>query len=334
MAKKSKSAAKRPSRAASPVKRAKAKKAKTPPVQTKAKPKGKPKPALPVIGFLIAADPSAWSDYIAAFQNQLAQLGWYTSGGNRNVALDLQPPNGAAGDITLLSIYANAFVNNNVDVIVTSGTEASTICKNATASMKKPIPVVFASAGDPVHSGLVQQGGNVTGCWNRQFDDAVMRTRLETLKKKLKPTKVGIIGNNSVLPVNEAIDFAWDYLTQAGILVAAKQLGYFVKQDLATDPDIAAKLQTLKDDGVDVLLVISDPLLTTKMTNIVAAAKKMKMKTMHEYREAHSHHNGDQTYGPSFTALFEKAAGMVDQILRHIPVSSIPVHTPNVATYP
>jgi ABC-type uncharacterized transport system substrate-binding protein len=221
-----------------------------------------------------------------------------------------------------------------VDVIVTSGTEASVICKNATVSMKKPIPVVFASAGDPVHSGLVQQGGNVTGCWNRQFDDTVMTKRLETMKKKLKPTKVGIIGNNSVLPVNEAIDLAWDKLTQAGTLVAAKQLGYFMKQDLDTDADITAKLQTLKDDGVDVLLVISDPLLTTKMTKIVTAAKKLKMKTMHEYREAHSHHNGDQTYGPSFTDLFEKAAGMVDQILRHIPVSSIPLHTPNVATYP
>jgi len=332
MAKKSKRAAKRPSKAA--IMKVKVKKAKTPLSQKKGKSKGKSKSALPVVGFLIAADKSDWDDYIAAFKDKLTQLGWPSSGANAKVTLDLQPPNGAAGDVTLLSIYANAFVNNNVDVIVTSGTEASVICKNATASMSKPIPVVFASAGDPVGSGLVQQGGNVTGCFNRQTDEKVMATRIDTMLKKLKPTKVGIIGNNSVVPVNVAIDFAWDYLSKAGSLVAAKQLGYFTKQDLDTDADIAAKLQILKDDGVDVLLVISDPLLTTKTSNIVSAAKTLKMKTMHEYREANTHHNGHQTYGPSFTALFEKAAGMVDQILSHVPVSSIPVHTPNVATYP
>lgn len=330
MAKKSKKAVKLPSKPAKSIK-AKIKTAKTPLVKTKSKSKGKSKDALPVVGFLIAAKKSDWSAYIDAFEKKLTQLGWPSSGANAKVTIDYQPPKGAAGDITSLSISANQFVNNDVAVIVTSGTEATGICRNATKSLGKPIPVVFASAGDPDHSGLVQQGGNVTGCFNRQTDVGVMTTRIDKMLEKLTPTKVGIIGNNSVLPVNEAIDFAWDYLTQGGHLVAAKQLGYFMKQDL---DDIAAKLQTLKDDGVDVLLVISDPLLTSRMSDIVSEAKTLKMKTMHEYKEGNTIHKGHHTYGPCFTNLFKKAAGMADQILRKVPVSSIAVYTPPVATYP
>src|SRR5262249_37756331 len=55
------------------------------------------------------------------------------------------------------------FVRANVDVIVTNATPNVLAAKRATSA----IPIVFASAGDPVGNGLVtslsRPGGNITG---------------------------------------------------------------------------------------------------------------------------------------------------------------------------
>jgi ABC-type uncharacterized transport system substrate-binding protein len=63
----------------------------------------------------------------------------------------------ASGPISLAARPANAaeFVRLKVDVIVTSGTPQVLAAKQATSV----IPIVFATAGDPVANGL--GGGNV-----------------------------------------------------------------------------------------------------------------------------------------------------------------------------
>src|SRR5262249_56334177 len=76
---------------------------------------------------------------------------------------------------------AGEFVRLNVDVIVTSGTPPVLAAKKATAV----IPIVFASSGDPVRTGLVaslaRPGGNVTGLSIQQSDLA--GKRLEILRE-------------------------------------------------------------------------------------------------------------------------------------------------------
>src|SRR5262249_37278784 len=66
--------------------------------------------------------------------------------------------------------FAAEFVQRRVDVIVTAGTTPTMSVKKATST----IPIVFASAGDPVGTGLVaslaRPGGNVTGLSNMQTD--------------------------------------------------------------------------------------------------------------------------------------------------------------------
>jgi putative ABC transport system substrate-binding protein len=61
---------------------------------------------------------------------------------------------------------AAELVRLKVDVIVTSGTPIILAAKRATAT----VPIVFATAADPVGSGLVaslpRPGGNVTGFLN------------------------------------------------------------------------------------------------------------------------------------------------------------------------
>ena len=66
--------------------------------------------------------------------------------------------------------FAADLVRLKVDIILTGGTAAVIAVKHATST----IPIVFATAGDPVGTGLVTSlahpGGNVTGLSNQQTD--------------------------------------------------------------------------------------------------------------------------------------------------------------------
>ena len=122
---------------------------------------------LPTIGFLGASTPSAWSQWIAAFVQRLRELGWIEG---RTVAIEYR---WAEGRSERFAEIAAEFVRLKVDVIVTAGARSVLAAKQATSV----IPIVFASADDPVGSGLVaslaRPGGNVTGlsmqatdaCW-------------------------------------------------------------------------------------------------------------------------------------------------------------------------
>jgi hypothetical protein len=82
---------------------------------------------------------------IAAFVQRLRELGWIEG---RTVAIDNRRVDGRTERFAEI---AAEFVRLNVNVIVTSGTPAVMALQHATSV----IPIVFATAGDPVNSGLV-----------------------------------------------------------------------------------------------------------------------------------------------------------------------------------
>jgi hypothetical protein len=127
---------------------------------------------LPTIGFLGASTPSVESQRLSAFVQRLRELGWFQG---RNIAIE---DRWAEGRTERYAAIAAELVRLKVDVIVTAGTLPALAAKQATAV----IPVVFASAGDPVGTGLVaslaQPGGNVTGLTNQGSDTAAKRVEL------------------------------------------------------------------------------------------------------------------------------------------------------------
>jgi putative ABC transport system substrate-binding protein len=128
---------------------------------------------LPTIGFLGASTPSGMRGWIAAFLDRLHELGW-TAG--HNVTIEYR----WAERRTERSAEAIAeFVRLQVTIIVTAGTAAVLVAKQATSV----IPIVFAGAADPVGNALVaslaRPGGNVTGLSIQQSDTT--RKRLELL---------------------------------------------------------------------------------------------------------------------------------------------------------
>src|SRR6516164_3033793 len=112
---------------------------------------------LPTIGFLGQSTRSAGSEWVAAFAQRLRELGWIDS---RTIAIEYR---WSEGREERFAEVAAEFVRLKVDVIVTSGTLAVMAAKRATPV----IPIVFATAGDPVANHLVaslaRPGGNVTG---------------------------------------------------------------------------------------------------------------------------------------------------------------------------
>jgi hypothetical protein len=131
--------------------------------------------AMPIIGFLGSTTPSVGSQWVAAFVRRLRELGWIEG---RTVAIEVR---WAEGRSERFAEIAAEFVRLKVDVIVTHNTPTVLAAKQATSV----IPIVFATAGDPVGSGLVasltRPGGNVTGLSSQTSD--VAGKRLEFLRE-------------------------------------------------------------------------------------------------------------------------------------------------------
>src|SRR5262245_23413083 len=122
---------------------------------------------LPTIGVLGGAQ-SVWVPYNAAFTQRLRQLGWIEG---RSIAIEYRWSEGRPERIAEI---AADFVRQKVDIIVTTGTAVATVMQATTS-----IPIVFATATDPIGSGLVRSlarpGGNVTGLSLQATDTAGKR---------------------------------------------------------------------------------------------------------------------------------------------------------------
>src|SRR3989475_3939262 len=127
---------------------------------------------LPTIGLLGATTPAAQSQLTAAFVRRLRELGWIEG---RTVAIEYR---WAEGRSERFAQFAAEFVRLKVDVILTHNTPPVLAAKQATSI----IPIVFATAADPVGTGVVaslaRPGSNVTGLSSQTPDTAGKRIEL------------------------------------------------------------------------------------------------------------------------------------------------------------
>src|SRR5580704_16385798 len=223
----------------------------------------------PTIGFLGATTPTIWSSFLAAFIQRMRELGWI-DGYNLSIGYLW-----AEGREDRYNELAAELVRAKVDVIVTGGTSAILAVKRATSE----IPIVFATAGDPVGTGLVgslsHPGGNVTGLSNQQTDLA--GHRLELLRN-VAPTirRVAVLGNINTLNV---------LLEMAEVSASATKLGLEASRlEIKKADDITPGIEALKGK-VDALYVCTDPLITTHRTDINTMAISQKLPTIFPFRE-------------------------------------------------
>jgi ABC-type uncharacterized transport system substrate-binding protein len=266
-------------------------------------------PAMPVIGFLGSATPSAWSHWVAAFVQRLRELGWIEG---RTVAIEYRWAEGRDERATEI---AAELVRLKVDVIVTGGATIS--AKQATSG----IPIVFALAGDPVGSGLVaslaRPGGNVTGLSVQATDLA--GKRLEFLRE--------LVPGLRRLAIMVNVGYPGTMLEMDEVQAAARTLGLEVaKLEIRRADDIASAFEALKG-RTEALYVPAEPLVNSNRIRINTLALGARLPTMFGFRE-YVEAGGLMSYGPNIPHLFRRAADYVDKILRGAKPGELPVEQP------
>ena len=224
---------------------------------------------LPTIGFLGASTRSAENEWIAAFVQRLRELGWVEG---RTIVIEYR---WAEGHDERLAEIAAEFVRRKVDVIVTWGSEAAIIAKQATSV----IPIVFAAMGDPLGTGLVaslaRPGGNITGLSNQSVELA--GKRLELLREIVPGLRrLAILGNVSGPAV---------VLEMREIQAAARTLGLeVITSEIRRGEDIAPVFAAVKGRA-QALYVVNDPLVNTYRIRINTLALATRLPTMYSVRE-------------------------------------------------
>jgi putative ABC transport system substrate-binding protein len=266
---------------------------------------------LPTIGFLGAATQQAVSHWVVAFERRLRELGWSEG---RTIAIEYRWAEGRSDRFVEI---AAEFVRLKVDIIVTYATAPTLAAKQATSI----IPIVFATAGDPVGTGLVaslpRPGGNITGLSNQQADLA--GKRLEFFRE-IVPTfrNLAIMGN---------VNAPASLLEMKEVETAARALSLEVDTiEISKAEEIAPVFATLKDRA-GALYVVGDPLIFTNRVRINTLAVGAQVPTMYNFRE-YVEAGGLMSYGPNFPDLFRRAAEYVDKILRGAKPSDLPVEQP------
>jgi putative ABC transport system substrate-binding protein len=274
-----------------------------------------PATKVPRIGFL-ALNPAANPHLREAFRQGLRDLG-YIEG--RNVVIEYRDAEGKAERLPALAAELVAF---KVDVIVTGGgTNAALAAKQAT----KTIPIVFASAGDPVTDGLVTSlahpGGNVTG-------SSILSPEL--VGKSLELLTQAVPGVNRVAllwqPGAMVKRTEKDMLKTAE--VAARALGVRLQVLEARGPaDIDRTFSEMTRARAGALTVLPSAIFFSERRRLVDLAAKNRLPagyTQREFVDA----GGLMAYGPSLADLFRHAATYVDKILKGAKPADLPVEQP------
>jgi putative ABC transport system substrate-binding protein len=266
---------------------------------------------LPTIGFLGASTAAALGPWITTFAQRLRELGWIEG---RNVVIEYR---WADGRNERFAEIASEFVRLNVNVIVTQGTAPVIATRQATAT----IPIVFASAADPVGAGLVaspaRPGGNITGLSMQSTDTAGKRVELlrEVVPGLRRLAIIANMGNpGTVMEVGEVEE-------------AARTLGLeVIMVGIRRAEDIVPAFEALQGRA-EALFVGPESLRSTNRIRINTLALGARLPTMHGQRE-YVETGGLLSYGPNFPNLFRRAAEFVDKILRGTKPADIPVEQP------
>ena len=266
---------------------------------------------LPIIGLLGSSTALFESQRVAAFVQRLHQLGWIE---NRNVVIEYR---WAEGRQERFAEIAAEFVQLKVDLIVAATTPAVIVAKQATSL----IPIVIATADDPVGTGLVaslaRPGGNVTGLSNQLPDTSPKRLELlrEVVPGLRRLAILSNVGNpGAVLDMREF---------EAAVRMFGLEALTF---EIRRAEDIAPGFEALKGRA-DALYVAADPLVNTNRVRINTLALAARLPTMHgtrDYVEA----GGLMSYGPNIPDQYRRAADYVDKILRGAKPGDLPVEQP------
>jgi len=269
---------------------------------------------VPRIGVLLPGSPEPeYERRLDAFRQGLRALGYIDT---QNILLEYR---WAYAQYERMADLVAELLRLQVDVLVIDSNRAGLAAKRATSTL----PIVLATAGDPVGTGLVESlarlGGNITGM---SLMHAELGAKRLELLKDMVPTaaRVAVLWN----PDNPQAQLQWRELEVAAPRLDVQLQAVEVRR--ATDLEHACA--TVAGWRADALLVIDDPtLVPAHQTEVVDCAARHRLPTMTGLRSLVDE-GGLMSYGASFPDMYRRAATFVVKILQGAKPSDLPVEQP------
>ena len=273
-------------------------------------------PTTRIIGWLSlrSADTSTEKSNLAAFRQGLNQTG-YVEG--RNLTIEFRF---ADGNYDRLPALAADLVRRQVEVLMTSGgTNVARVAQAATTT----IPIIFATANDPVQDGIVNSinrpSGNSTGTF--VLNTALMPKRLELLRQ-LVPAAVRIAALVDPSNARETETSLRD------LGVAARAMGLQIHVvNASTSREINLAFATFVRERPDALFVAPGLFFVQQRVQLTHLASRHAIPAAYSVRE-YAEAGGLMSYGPNLAEQFYRAATYVDKILRGARPAELPVEQP------
>jgi len=218
-----------------------------------------------------------------------------------------------------LDALLGALLGEGVDVLFSPRPEILLAAKRATGT----VPIVFATIGDPVGTGivnsLVRPGGNITGI---SFDATpdIAGKQLQLLHE--------LVPNGRTLGM-----VAWKGSVDTGPFIeaaraAGRAVGIVLRPFEARDgADLDAGYEAFASERVAGVLVLPSVYSFVHRARLSALAARHRLPAMYAIREVVAA-GGLMSYGPVIGEQFRRAAAMIDRILKGTKPGDLPVEQP------
>jgi putative tryptophan/tyrosine transport system substrate-binding protein len=217
-----------------------------------------------------------------------------------------------------LDALAAELVGLKPDLIVTVATSQALAAKRATTT----IPVVMATAGDPLRFGVVtslaRPGGNVTGV--TLYATELSAKRIELFREAVPRIKRLACLDNAKNPYGQIL---WQETEPAARALGLEPM-LFEMQKLG---DLPATFREMEGKDADALIVFSDALFNSARRQIVALAAEHRLPAMYAGPEF-VEDGGLISYGPNIVEMTRRSAAFVDKILKGANPADLPIEQP------
>jgi putative ABC transport system substrate-binding protein len=246
-----------------------------------------------------------------ALMGGLQALGWIDG---KNATFVIRS---AEGHPERLSVLAAEFASAKVDVLVTTAVALNQSVRNATGN----IPIVMASSGDAVGTGLIASlahpGGNITGLTVVGTETVVKRLQLARNFSKDWIRVAALFDANSLA----------HRLQITALEQAAPALGFRTHSFPSTAADIDNNLQTAVSANAQVIFTLDGPLTETHREGIVGFATRRHLAVIAENKPLVKA-GALMSYSPNPIDLWRRAGDYVDKILKGAKAADLPVEQP------
>lgn len=254
---------------------------------------------------------SVLADVEEGFKAGMTELG-YTEG--ENVSYLQRNANANMDD---LERFAQEFVDEEVDLIVTITTPSSVTALEV--SEGTGIPIVFIMVSDPVGAGLVETltrpGGRVTGIIDGDME--TVGKRLELLLK-IAPDTQRVL---SVYSTEVALLPAEENLRQAAATLGVE----LVEKQVQTTDEASAAFRAIQPGEADAIFMQSDGLIVAAEEAILELGLRDGMP---QVGPGGTSHFSVASYGANFFGAGAQGASLADKILKGAEPATVPVELP------